>query len=78
MSSASPGASHRKHTRRPGRKAPTLRPDTNTSVTAGGRVVKHVNNDYSAAKIEVCYLAYEMSWKTLFNLPMIVVSKEMM
>ena len=40
MSSASPGATHRKPTRRPGRKAPTLRPDTNTSGTAGGRVVK--------------------------------------
>ena len=41
MSSASPGPTHRKPTRRPGRKAPTLRPDPNTSVTAGGRVVKH-------------------------------------
>ena len=40
MSSASPGASHRKCTRRPGRKAATLRPDLNTSVTAGVRVVK--------------------------------------
>ena len=40
MSSASPGPSDRKPTRRPGRKAPTLRPDTNTSVTAGVRVVK--------------------------------------
>ena len=40
MSSAMLGVSHRKPTRRPGRKAPTLRPDTNTSVTAGGRVVK--------------------------------------
>ena len=41
MSSASPGATHRKPTRRPGRKAPTLRPDPNTSVTAAGRVVKN-------------------------------------
>ena len=40
MSSAMPGASGRKPTRRAGRKAPTLRPETNTSVTAGGRVVK--------------------------------------
>ena len=40
MSSASPWASDRKPTRRPGRKAPTLRPDPNTSVTAGVRVVK--------------------------------------
>ena len=39
MSSAMPGATHRKPTQRPGRKAPTLRPETNTSVTAGGRVV---------------------------------------
>ena len=39
MSSASPGATHRKPTRRPGRKAPTLRPESNTSVTAGVRVV---------------------------------------
>ena len=37
-----PGASsHRKCTRRPGRKAPTLRPDPNTSVTAGVRVVRY-------------------------------------
>ena len=42
MSSASPSATHRKPTRRPGRKAPTLRPETNTSVTAGGRVVIQV------------------------------------
>ena len=41
MSSAMPGASDRKPTRRPGRKAPTLRPESNTSVTAGGRVVTH-------------------------------------
>ena len=41
MSSASAGATHRKPTRRPGRKAPTLRPESNTSVTAGGRVVKY-------------------------------------
>ena len=41
MSSASPDASDRKPTRRAGRKAPTLRPATNTSVTAGGRVVNH-------------------------------------
>ena len=40
MSSAMPGATHRKPTRRPGRKAPSLRPDPNTSVTAGVRVVK--------------------------------------
>ena len=39
MSSASPGASDRKHTRRAGRKASTLRPDTNTSVTTAVRVV---------------------------------------
>ena len=31
---------HRKPTQRPGRKAPTLRPDPNTSGTGGGRVVK--------------------------------------
>ena len=31
-----PGASDRKPTRRPGRKAPTLRPDSNTSGTAYG------------------------------------------
>ena len=42
MSSASPGASHRKPTRRPGRKAPTLRPDPNTS----GTVVQRVLNIY--------------------------------
>ena len=41
MSSASPGATHRKPTRRAGRKAPTLRTDSNTSGTAGGRVVIH-------------------------------------
>ena len=40
MSSASPGISHRKSTRRPGRKASTLRPESNTSGTAGVRVVK--------------------------------------
>ena len=40
MSSASPGATHRKPTRRPGRKAPTLRPHPNTSGTAGVRVVR--------------------------------------
>ena len=40
MSSASPGATHRKLTRCPGRKASSLRPESNTSVTAGGRVVK--------------------------------------
>ena len=40
MSSGSTYASDRKPTRRPGRKAPTLRPETNTSVTAGVRVVK--------------------------------------
>ena len=40
MSSAHPAPSHRKCARRPGRKAPTLRPDPNTSVTAGVRVVK--------------------------------------
>ena len=39
MSSAMPGASDRKPTRRAGRKAPTLRPDPNTSVTAGEWVV---------------------------------------
>ena len=39
MSSAMPGATDRKPTRRAGRKAPTLRPDTNTSVTAAVRVV---------------------------------------
>ena len=39
MLSASPGATHRKPTRRPGRKAPTLRPESNTSETAGVRVV---------------------------------------
>ena len=40
MSSAHPTPSDRKPTRRAGRKAPTLRPDPNTSVTAGVRVVK--------------------------------------
>ena len=40
MSSAMPGTTHRKPTRRAGRKAPTLRPESNTSVTAGVRVVK--------------------------------------
>ena len=44
MSSAMPGATHRKPTRRPGRKAPSLRPESNTSVTAGGRVVKDKYN----------------------------------
>ena len=39
MSSASPGATDRKPTRRAGRKAPTLRPESNTSVTAVVRVV---------------------------------------
>ena len=39
MSSAMPGATHRKPSRRPGRKAPTLRPDTNTAVTAAVPVV---------------------------------------
>ena len=39
MSSAMPGTSDRKGTRRPGRKAPTLRSESNTSGTAGGRVV---------------------------------------
>ena len=39
MSSASPGSTHRKPTRRPGRKAPSLRPGTITSGTAGIRVV---------------------------------------
>ena len=39
MSSASPGAKHRKPTQRALRKAPTLRPDSNTSGTAGGREV---------------------------------------
>ena len=41
MSSAAPAPSDRKPTRRPGRKAPSLRPESNTSVTAGVRVVKH-------------------------------------
>ena len=41
MSSASPGARHRKPTRRTRRKAPTLRPQSNTSGTEGGRVVMH-------------------------------------
>ena len=40
MSSASTGARDRKPTRRTWRKAPTLHPDPNTSVTAGIRVVK--------------------------------------
>ena len=40
MSSASPGATDRKPTRRAGRKAPPLRPESNTSVMAGRRVVK--------------------------------------
>ena len=40
MSSAMPGATDRKPTWRTGRKAPTLRPDPNTSGTAGVRVVK--------------------------------------
>ena len=44
MSSAMPGASDRKPTRRPGRKAPTLRPESNTSGTAGVRVVKGWND----------------------------------
>ena len=42
MSSASPGATHRKPTRGTGRKAPTLRPDSNKSVKAGVRVVTPV------------------------------------
>ena len=40
MSSAMPGTSDRKGARRPGRKAATLRPESNTSVTAGEWVVK--------------------------------------
>ena len=53
MSSAMPGARHRKPTRRPGRKAPSLRPDSNTSVTAGGRVVKYVKHfNYLGMKLE--------------------------
>ena len=39
MPSAMPGTSHRKPTRRAGRKAPTLRPDSNASVTTDVRVV---------------------------------------
>ena len=45
--------SHRKLTRRPGRKAPTLRPDTNTSGTAGGRVlntITFVKNSYQSVQ----------------------------
>ena len=42
MSSASPGASDLKPTCCVGCKAPTLRPDPNTSGTAGGRVVIYV------------------------------------
>ena len=45
MSSASLGASHRKPTRRPGRKPSTLRPDPNTSGTAGVWVVKYLPQD---------------------------------
>ena len=44
MSSASPGANDRKPTRRPGRKAPTLRPESNTSGTAEGWVVKSLTD----------------------------------
>ena len=51
MSSAMAGTSDRKRTRRPGRKAPSLRPDTNTSVTAGGRVVTPLQSSRSAAKM---------------------------
>ena len=40
MSSACPGAIHRKRTRRPGRKATSLRPESNTSLTVGEWVVK--------------------------------------
>ena len=48
MSSASPSASHRKLTRRPGRKAPTLRPDPNTSGTAGVWVVNDTEGHYQS------------------------------
>ena len=44
MSSAMLSASDRKPTRRSGRKAPTLRPDPNTSGTAGVWVVKNRNS----------------------------------
>ena len=44
MSSARPGATHRKPTRRAGRKAPTLRPESNTSVTAGEWVVNQMKS----------------------------------
>ena len=56
MSSASPGVSHRKCTRRPGRKAPTLRPESNTSVTAGVRVVmigRPTYTEYAGLEIRV-------------------------
>ena len=56
MSSAMPGASDRKPTRRPGRKAPTLRPDPNTSVTAGVWVVKWGNNQSAEAQLCIVIL----------------------
>ena len=46
-----PGARDRKPTRRAGRKAPTLRPESNTSGTAGVRIVT-----YKRVGQEVTYL----------------------
>ena len=51
MSSASPGPSDQKPTRRTGRKAPTLRPESNTSVMAGVRVVKVITHTYISREL---------------------------
>ena len=49
-------ARHRKPTHRAGRKAPTLRPESNTSVTAGVRVVNIITmyeKENSAGKLTI-------------------------
>ena len=67
MPSAGPRHRDRKYTRRPGRKATTLRPESNTSGTAGGRVVTPYISIYYDNLIHLLFCVFKSKNALVFH-----------